>query len=84
MSETARLTIQRWGKSLAVRIPAAVDRAACFEAGQEVEVVNAEVGISVKPLNRRTLTLAEKLVLFDPGMHGGEAMTNFVDGEDVR
>jgi antitoxin MazE len=36
MARSARLTIQQWGNSLAVRIPAVVARSAHFEAGQEI------------------------------------------------
>jgi antitoxin MazE len=72
--KTATLTIQRWGNSLAVRIPAAVARSAHFEVGQEVEVTTEEVGVSVKPVGPRKLTFAEKLAQFDPAKHGGEAM----------
>jgi antitoxin MazE len=37
MAKTATLTIQQWGNSLAVRIPAPVARSAHFEVGLEVE-----------------------------------------------
>jgi antitoxin MazE len=74
MTKTATLTIQRWGNSLAVRIPAAVARAAHFQVGQEVEVTTDEVGVTVKSVGPRKLTLAEKLARFDPAKHGGEAM----------
>ncbi|MFM0068986.1 AbrB/MazE/SpoVT family DNA-binding domain-containing protein [Paraburkholderia aspalathi] len=70
------LTIQRWGNSLAVRIPAAIARAAQFRPGQEVEVATGELGVTVKPTGSHRLTLAEKLTKFDPAIHGGEAMAN--------
>lgn len=74
MAKTATLTIQQWGNSLAVRIPAAVARSAHLEVGLEVEVTTAEVGVTVKPVGPRKLTLAEKLAKFDLSKHGGEAM----------
>jgi antitoxin MazE len=74
MSKTATLTIQQWGNSLAVRIPAAVARSAHFEVGQRVEVTTDEIGVTVKPVGARKLTLAEKLAMFDPAKHGGEVM----------
>ncbi|KLU26778.1 AbrB/MazE/SpoVT family DNA-binding domain-containing protein [Caballeronia mineralivorans] len=83
MPKTATLTIQQWGNSLAVRIPAAVARSAHFEVGQEVEVTTEEVGVSVKPVGRRKLTLAEKLEQFDPAKHGGEAMETHPIGAEV-
>jgi antitoxin MazE len=82
MPITATLTIQQWGNSLAVRIPAAVARSAHFEVGQKVEVKTEEIGVSVKPVGARKFTLAEKLAQFDPAKHGGEAMKTFpVDAE---
>jgi len=83
MAKTATLTIQQWGNSLAVRIPAAVARAAHFEVGQEVQVTTDEVGVTVKPIGPRKLTLDEKLALFDPAKHGGEVMATGRVGVEV-
>jgi antitoxin MazE len=83
MAKTARLTIQQWGNSLAVRIPAPVARSAHFEVGQEVEVTTQEVGVTVKPVGPRKLTLEEKLAQFDPAKHGGEAMATGRVGAEV-
>lgn len=83
MAKTATLRIQQWGNSLAVRIPAAVARSAHFEAGQEVEVSTAEIGVTVKPVGPRKLTLADKLAQFDPARHGGEAMATTPVGAEA-
>ncbi|NPT62270.1 AbrB/MazE/SpoVT family DNA-binding domain-containing protein [Paraburkholderia elongata] len=83
MAKTATLRIQQWGNSLAVRIPAAVARSAHFEVGQEVEVTTDEIGVTVKPVGPRKLTLAEKLAKFDPATHGGEAMATDRIGAEV-
>jgi antitoxin MazE len=74
MAKTATLTVQQWGNSLAVRIPAAVARSAHFVVGQPVEVSVADEGVLVKRAGSPKLTLAQKLAAFDPGRHGGEAM----------
>jgi antitoxin MazE len=74
MTKVATLTIQKWGNSLAVRIPTAVARSAHFTEGQMVEVRAEEIGVTVKPVGERRLTLAEKLALFDPAKHSGEVM----------
>ena len=74
MSRTAKLTVQQWGNSLAVRIPAAVARSAHFTVGQPVEVSIMDDGVLVKRAGRPRLTLAQKLAAFDPASHGGEAM----------
>ncbi|WP_454712574.1 AbrB/MazE/SpoVT family DNA-binding domain-containing protein [Cupriavidus nantongensis] len=73
MRKRATLTIQKWGNSLAVRIPTEVAHLAQFNEGQEVEVSVAEIGVTIRPVGR-ALTLAERLALFDPDKHGGEVM----------
>lgn len=83
MARTAKLTIQQWGNSLAVRIPAAVARSAHFEVGLEVEVSSEDIGVTVKPVGPRRLTLEEKLAQFDPSRHGGEAMPTARVGAEV-
>lgn len=83
MAKTATVTIRQWGNGLAVRIPAAVARSAHFVVGQEVEVTTDEVGLTVKPVGSRKLTLAEKLAKFDPTTHGGEAMATGRIGAEV-
>jgi antitoxin MazE len=74
MTKSARLTIQKWGNSLAVRIPSSVARAAHFVEGQEVEVLVEDIGVTVKPIGAQAMTLEQKLALFDPKLHGGEVM----------
>ena len=74
MARSAKLTVQRWGNSLAVRIPATVARAAHFSAGQPVEITIADDGVLVKRAGMAKLTLAQKLTAFDTARHGGEAM----------
>ena len=74
MTKAATLTVQRWGNSLAVRIPAAVARSARFKVGQPVEVSAQDSNVLVRPIGSPKTTLAEKLAAFDPAMHGGEAM----------
>ena len=58
MSKTAKLTIQQWGNSLAVRIPSAVARSARFTVGQPVEMTVEDSGVVVKPVGEPKLTLA--------------------------
>ncbi len=74
MPRNANLTVQQWGNSLAVRIPAAVARSARFEVGLPVEITVQETGVLVRPVGAPRLTLEQKLARFDPAMHGGEAM----------
>ena len=74
MPKIATLTIQQWGNSLAVRIPAAVARSARFKVGQPVEVSAQDSSVLVQAIGEPRLSLAQKLAAFDPDRHGGEAM----------
>ena len=83
MAKTATLTVQQWGNSLAVRIPAAVARSAHFRVGQPVEVSAQDSIVLVRAIGTPKLTLAQKLSVFDPALHGGEAMATRPVGNEV-
>ncbi len=83
MITSATLTVQQWGNSLAVRIPAAVARAARFRVGQPVEVSAQDSNVLVKAIGDPKLTLAQKLAAFDPALHGGEAMATARVGNEA-
>jgi antitoxin MazE len=83
MGKTATLTVQQWGNSLAVRIPAAVARSVRFRAGQPVEVSAHDCDIVVRPIGERKLTLVQKLAAFDPVLHGGEVLATRAVGKEV-
>ncbi len=77
------LTVQQWGNSLAVRIPAAIARSAHFTVGQAVEVSLHEAGVVVQRVGAPRLSLTQKLEAFDPVKHGGEAMATGRVGVEV-
>ena len=83
MSKSATLTVQQWGNSLAVRIPAAVARSARFKVGQPVEVSAQDSTVLVRPIGKPATTLAQKLAAFDPSLHRGEAMASTPVGAEV-
>jgi antitoxin MazE len=83
MSKSANLTIQRWGNSLAVRIPSLVAKSARLELGQPVVVRVQDEGVAIVPVGERALTLAERLAKFDPSRHGGEAMVGRRVGKEA-
>jgi len=83
MARTAKLTVQRWGNSLAVRIPASVARSAGFCVGRPVDVTPHESGVLVTAKGEIRLSLAQKLALFDPKLHGGEAMAAAPVGKEA-
>jgi antitoxin MazE len=82
MSKSATLTLQQWGNSLAVRIPAAVARSARLKVGQPVEVSAQDSHVLVRALGEPRLTLAQKLAAFDPNRHGGEVMATTRVGKE--
>jgi antitoxin MazE len=70
----AVLDIKQWGNSLGVRLPAAVARAAQLHVDQRVRVTVEEGRVVIAPEAGTPPTLEQRLALFDPVRHGGEAM----------
>ena len=83
MGKSATLTVQQWGNSLAVRIPAAIARSARFAVGQPVEVSLQDSCVVVRCVGVPKLSLAQKLEAFDPAIHGGEVMATGRVGVEV-
>jgi antitoxin MazE len=83
MARPSELKIQKWGNSLAVRIPSSVARRAGFHAGQPVRLSMRDSSVLVSPAGEPFLTLAQRLALFDPQYHGGEAMVTERTGREV-
>jgi antitoxin MazE len=79
----ALLDIKPWGNSLGVRLPAAVARAAHLKADQRVRITVEDGRVIITPQGDKPLSLAERLALFDPQMHGGEAMATTPVGKEV-
>lgn len=72
----AVLAIKQWGNNLGVRLPAAVARAAQLRVHQRVRV-SVEAGqVLITPVAEAALTLEQRLALFDPARHGGEALAS--------
>jgi antitoxin MazE len=76
-------TVQQWGSSLLLRIPAAVARAARLKVGQPVQVSAHDSTVVVVPVSARRLTLAQKLTAFDPATHGEESMATRSVGSEA-
>lgn len=83
MSKITTLTIQKWGNSLAVRIPAALARKVDFVVGQPVTITTDEFGVIVHRTGSPKQTLAQRLAAFDADQHGGEAMASGRVGAEV-
>ena len=72
----ALLDIKPWGNNLGVRIPAAVAREAKLHANQRVRLTVEDGRVIITPQAEKALTLAARLALFDPAVHGGEVMAD--------
>ena len=68
------LDIKAWGNSLGVRLPASVARAARLKVDQRVRITVEDGRVVITPHGDKPPTLVERLALFDPTLHGGEAM----------
>ncbi len=76
-------TVHAWGNGLGVRLTAPVAKAARFERGLPISVEVVEGGLFLRAVGAPQLSLAQKLKLFDPAIHGGEAMAAGRVGEEV-
>jgi antitoxin MazE len=71
-TKSANLTVQKWGNSLAIRIPVSLARTAHLQCGSSVDLAIQNGNIVIKLTGE--LSLEERLSKFDPEIHGGEAM----------
>lgn len=67
-------TVQKWGKGLAVRIPAPVAKSARLTRGLPIKVEVVDGGVFLRAFGKPNLTLAQKLKALDQALHGGEVM----------
>ena len=65
--------IKQWGNNLGVRLPAAIVRQAHLHVHQQVKITVVENQIIITPQPNKSLSLAQRLALFDNNLHGGEA-----------
>ena len=68
------LDVKQWGNNLGVRLPAAIARESHLKAHQRVRISVLNGEIIIKPVTKTTLTLEQRLALFNPLVHGGEVM----------
>jgi antitoxin MazE len=79
----AILDIKAWGNNLGVRLPAAVARAAHLRVNQRVHITVEDGRVVITPQAGKPLSLADRLALFDPAVHGGEAMVTTPIGREA-
>jgi antitoxin MazE len=70
----AVLDIKQWGNNLGVRLPAAIAREANLRVDQRVRVSVEGGQVVITPVADTPVTLEQRLALYDPARHGGEAM----------
>jgi antitoxin MazE len=80
---SANQVVQEWGNGLGVRITAPIAKAAHFAQGLPIRVEVVEGGIFLRAVGAPRMTLAQKLKIFDPSIHGGEVMTSGRIGAEV-
>ncbi|OFA14959.1 PbsX family transcriptional regulator [Acidithiobacillus ferrivorans] len=79
-----RLIIKKWGNNLGVRLPATIANEAQLHADQEVKLSVEHGRVIVEPVGTNAdLTLEDRLKLFDPALHGGEAMAADLVGAEL-
>ena len=67
-------TVQKWGNSLAIRIPAALAKKIHLHLESPIMLVVQDGDIILKVMGEPKVSLEERLKLFDPELHGGEVM----------
>jgi len=70
----AVLDLKQWGNNLGVRLPVTVARAAHLHVDQRVRVAVEDGRVIITPVEDTSLTLEQRLALFDPARHVGETM----------
>jgi len=74
MLSSKHISVQKWGNSLAVRIPASIAHRAHIGLGSKIEISLVDDHITLKSIESKTVTLEQRLAQFDPKIHGGEVM----------
>lgn len=78
-----RVKVQRWGNSLAVRIPKSFAAETRIEQDTEVDLTIAEGKLIIKPILRPEITLEQLLDRMTPENRHGEFRTGRAVGAEV-
>lgn len=68
------LDIKKWGNNLGVRLPAKIVREAQLQVHQRVLLTVVDGQVIIKPAPEESISLEQRLALFDSCKHSGEAM----------
>lgn len=66
--------LQKWGNSLAIRIPASLARKAHFDVGTPIQLTLHDHEIILSIAGKKKTSLDERLTQFDKKKFGGEVM----------
>jgi len=75
--------VQKWGNSLAVRIPRSVAEDTCLTSGKEVEMAVREGRIVIAPARRQRYRLDDLLKGVTPGNRHAEVGTAAAAGRET-
>lgn len=75
--------VRQWKSSLAVRIPAAIARAAQISVGQPVTISLEDAAMVVRRADAPQPSLDQKLAVFDSTKHGGEVIATVPVGTEI-
>jgi antitoxin MazE len=78
-----KTSVQRWGNSLAVRIPRAFAAETRIEDGTEVELLLKGDDLVVRPVRRRRLALSELLKKVTPKNQQDEVSSGAPVGQEI-
>lgn len=76
-------TIQKWGNSLAVRLPKEMALKQLFTEGSEVVVVESKNGLMIRKMTRTKKTLAKLIEGITPDNVHGEVAWGSLKGNEV-
>lgn len=80
---TGHQTVRAWGNGLAIRITGPLAKAANLASGVPVTLEAVDGVLIVRPAGKLKLTLAQKLKLYDPAIHGGEHGGEFLPSHRI-
>jgi antitoxin MazE len=78
-----RIRVQKWGNSLAVRIPRSFARETSLKEGGEVELELENGRLMITPVSEREYDLLTLLAQVTPEMLHGEVETGGPEGKEV-
>jgi antitoxin MazE len=78
-----KTAVQRWGNSLALRIPRAFAAETRIQDGSEVELSLKGGALVVRPVRRRRLALSDLLKKVTPANRHDEVQTGVSVGQEI-